>query len=99
MKLRPARAEPGRENNSDKIMLTAAHFKERLNQTPFKPFRIHMTGGKALEVPNHDAAMITRSALEVGVDIDESAIAGRIVECAIIHIVRIEDISQTRAAA
>ena len=80
-------------------MFTAAHFKERLNQNPFKPFRIHMTDGKALEVPNHGAAMITRSALEVGVDIDESSMAGRIVECAIIHIARVEDISQTKAVA
>jgi len=58
-----------------------------------------MTSGKALDVPNHDAAMITRSALEVGIDIEESSIAGRIVECAIIHIVRIEEISQTKTAA
>jgi hypothetical protein len=40
-------------------MFTALHFKERLNQYPFTPFRIYMSDGKQYDIPNHDVAMIS----------------------------------------
>jgi hypothetical protein len=79
-------------------MLTALHFKERLNQNPFKPFRIHMSDGKSYDVTNHDVAMVKRHAIEVGIDPDKDSIAGHFVECAILHITRIEDIVTGKAA-
>ena len=79
-------------------MFTALHFKERLNQNPFKPFRIHLSDGTQYDVTNHDVAMIKRHALEVGTDPDQDSIAGRTVECALIHITRVEELTEANAA-
>jgi hypothetical protein len=79
-------------------MFTALQFKERLNQNPFKPFRIHMSDGKTYDITNHDVAMVKRHALEVGIDPDQDSIAGRFVECALLHITRVEELTEAKAA-
>jgi hypothetical protein len=78
-------------------MFTAVHFKERLNQNPFKPFRIYTSDGKSYDITNHDMAMVKRHALEIGLDPDKDSIAGRFVECAILHITRVEEMSSQAA--
>jgi hypothetical protein len=79
-------------------MFTALHFKERMNQNPFKPFRIHMSDGKHYDITNHDVAIVKRYALEVGIDPDQDSIAGRFVDCALIHITRVEELAAANAA-
>jgi hypothetical protein len=79
-------------------MFTALQFKERMNQTPFKPFRIHMSDGSSYDVTNHDMAFVKRHAIEVGIDLDRNSIILRSVECAILHISRVEDIATANAA-
>jgi hypothetical protein len=79
-------------------MFTALHFKERLNQNPFKPFRIHMSDGKHYDITNHVVAMIKRHALEVGIDPDQDSIVGHTVECALLHITRVEELTEAAAA-
>ena len=79
-------------------MFTALHFKERINQRPFKPFRIYMSDGKQYDITNHDMALVKRHALEVGIDPDQDSIVGRTVECALIHITRVEELAPATAA-
>ena len=79
-------------------MFTALHLKERMNQNPFKPFRIYMSDGKQYDITNHDAALVKRHALEVGLDPDHDAIAGRFVECALLHVTRVEELDSVAAA-
>jgi hypothetical protein len=79
-------------------MFTALYFKERLNQNPFKPFRVYMSDGKQFDITNHDVATIKRHALEVGIDPDQDSISGRFVECALIHITRVEELATAQAA-
>ena len=79
-------------------MFTALHFKERMNQNPFKPFRIYMSDGKIYDITNHDAAMVKRHALEVGIDPDRNSISGRFVDFALIHITRVEELNGVTAA-
>jgi hypothetical protein len=78
-------------------MFTAVHFKERLNQNPFKPFRIHTSDGHSYDITNHDMAMVKRHALEIGIDPDKDSIAGKFVECALIHITRVEEMTEQAA--
>lgn len=72
-------------------MFTAVQFKERLNEIPFRPFRIHMAGGSTDDVTHHDGAIVKRHGLETGPDPDADGIAGKFVMCAMVHISRIED--------
>ena len=78
-------------------MFTALHFKEMMNQKPFKPFRVHMTEGKSFEVQNHDSAFVLRHALEIGLDPDSDSISERTVRCAFIHITRVEEMTEQAA--
>ena len=74
-------------------MFTALHLKELMRQNPFRPFRIKMSDGSIYDVSNHDAAMVTRNYVEVGVDLDKNEIPGRVARCSILHIASVEDLN------
>ncbi len=79
-------------------MITALELKERMNLQPFKPFRICISDGKTYDITNHDMMLIKRNAVLIGIELDTNSIAERFVECALLHITRIEDISTAQAA-
>ena len=51
-------------------MFTALQLKERMDEKPFRPFRIKMSSGDTYDVKNHDAAWVLRNAIEIGLDPD-----------------------------
>ncbi len=63
-----------------------------MDAKPFRPFKIHLSDGKSFEISNHDAALISRSSIDIGVDPDPDGIAERFVRCAIMHITQIEEL-------
>ncbi len=65
---------------------------------PFKPFRICNSDGKSYDITNHDMMFVKRNAVLIGIDFDSNSIAERLVECALIHITRVEDIPTAQAA-
>jgi hypothetical protein len=79
-------------------MITAMQLRERMNETPFRPFRIALSDGRAFNVPNHDTAFVKRNSIEIGIDLDHRSFAQKYVECAILHITSIEDIPAAQAA-
>ena len=79
-------------------MITAMQLRERMNEIPFRPFRITLSDGRTLTVPNHDVAMVKRNSIEIGIDLDSRSFAQKYVECAILHITSIEDIPTEQPA-
>ena len=79
-------------------MMTALELKERMELQPFKPFRICMSDGKTYDITNHDMMFVKRNAVLVGIDFDDNSIAERLVERALLHITRVEDIPTAQAA-
>ena len=79
-------------------MITALELKERMEMRPFKPFRVCMSDGKTYDITNHDMMFVKRNAVLIGIDLDSHSIAERLVECALLHITRLEDISTAQAA-
>ncbi len=79
-------------------MFTAVQIKERLDERPFRPFRIKMSNGESYDVVNHDAAWVLRNAVEIGLDPDAEGFALKTRRCAILHIATIEDIPAPKAA-
>jgi hypothetical protein len=79
-------------------MITAMQLRERMNEIPFRPFRITLSDGRAFNVPNHDVALVKRNSIEIGIELDSRSFAQKYVECAILHITSIEDISTAQAA-
>jgi hypothetical protein len=76
-------------------MITAIELRERMNEAPFRPFRITMSDGRTFVIPNHDAAYVKRNALQIGIDLDSNSFAQKYVDCAILHITSVEDLMQT----
>jgi hypothetical protein len=79
-------------------MISALELKERMNAQPFKPFRICISDGKTYDITHHDIMLVKRNAVLIGIELDSNSIAERFVECALLHITRIEDISTAQAA-
>ena len=79
-------------------MFTAKQIKERLEQKPFRPFRIRMSNGEAYDITNHDTAWVLSGAIEIGIDQDREGFVLNTRRCAILHIASIEDISAPQAA-
>jgi hypothetical protein len=79
-------------------MMTAEQLRQRMNEQPFRPFRLTLSDGRAFDVPNHDVALVKRTTIEVGINLDARSWAQRYVECSILHITSIEDIPASRAA-
>ncbi len=79
-------------------MFTAQQLRERMDEEPFRPFRIKMSSGDAYEVKNHDAAWVLRNSIEIGLDPDAEGFAELTRRCALLHIASIEDITASKAA-
>jgi hypothetical protein len=79
-------------------MINAVELKERMKAEPFKPFRVCMTDGKTHDITNHDMMFVNRNAVFIGINLDANDLAERMVQCAIIHITRVEDIANAQAA-
>ena len=79
-------------------MINAIELKERMKAEPFKPFRICMTDGKTYDITNHDMMFVNRNAVFIGINMDDNDLAERMVQCAILHITRVEDITTAQAA-
>ena len=79
-------------------MINAIELKQRMEAQPFKSFRICMTGGKTYDITNHDMMFLNRNTVYVGINLDANDMAEYMVQCAIIHITRIEDIASAKAA-
>jgi hypothetical protein len=71
-------------------MFNAAKIRGLLTAKEFKPFAIHMSDGARYDITNHDMALVSRNAVDIGISPDNEGIAERFVRCAIIHITRIE---------
>ena len=79
-------------------MFTAKQLKERMDQHPFRPFRIRMSNGESYDIPNHDSAWVLRDSVEIGLDPDAEGMVALTRRCAILHIASIEDIPTPKAA-
>ena len=75
-------------------MFTAKDIKNLMDTKPFTPFKIRMSDGSTFNVPNHDAAFVTRNFVEVGTEMDADAIPCRVVQCSILHISQIEKLQE-----
>ena len=75
-------------------MITAMELRERMRETPFRPFRITMSDGRTFDVPNHDVALVKKNTIEIGTSLDSDSFAQSYVHCAILHITSVEELMQ-----
>lgn len=64
-------------------------FHELLTARPFKPFRLVMSSGKAYEVRLPEMALLTRSDMLVGIDVQDG-VPAEFKICSLLHVSAVE---------
>jgi hypothetical protein len=77
--------------------MTVQTFRELLDQRPFKPFRLVMSSGQSYEVRHPEMALLTRSDMLVGTNV-EDGVPAEFKICALLHVATVEPIDQGAAA-
>jgi hypothetical protein len=77
--------------------MTVQTFRELLARRPFKPFRLVMSSGQVHEVRHPEMAMLTRSDMLVGTNVDDG-IPAEFKICSLLHVATVEPIDQGAAA-
>ncbi len=78
-------------------MIRIDDVRERLEKRPFEPFRICLTDGRTYDVRHPDLCMLGRSSIYVGVpDPKIRRVVVRVDQCALVHIVRFEEMNGKR---
>ena len=81
-------------------MMTAPNIRKHLVRQPFRPFRIWLSDGHTLDVRHPDMCILTPNLVYVGIpDPNEEGVAAEVVDCAILHVTRIEPINGKPAKA
>jgi hypothetical protein len=77
--------------------MTVQTFRELLARRPFKPFRLVMSSGQTYEVRHPEVAMLTRSDMLVGTDL-EDGVPAEFKVCSLLHVATVEPIDHEAAA-
>lgn len=74
--------------------------RERLDKRPFEPFRICLTDGRTYDIAHPELCMLGRTTVYVGIpDPKRKRVVMRIDQCALVHIVRFEQLNGERPQA
>jgi len=68
--------------------MTVQTFRNLLKERPFKPFRLVMSSGQTYEVRHPEMALITKSDILIGVDIDDDEVPAEFKICSMLHVTR-----------
>ncbi len=69
--------------------MTVQTFRDLLQERPFRPFRIVMSSGQSYEVRHPEMAMLLRTDILVGIDV-EDGFPSRFKICSMLHVTAVE---------
>lgn len=70
--------------------MTVQTFRDLLKAQPFKPFRLVMSSGQALDVRHPEMAFLSKTSIYVGVDIADDRVPADYRICSLLHVTAIE---------
>jgi hypothetical protein len=73
--------------------MTLQTFRNLLATKPFRPFRLVMSSGESYEVRHPEMAMLTRTDILVGVDVDDDNVPAEFKICSLLHVTSVEPLS------
>jgi len=79
--------------------MTVQTFRNLLKERPFKPFRLVMSSGQSYEVRHPEMALITKSDILIGVDIDDDEVPAEFKICSMLHVTAVEPLEPTPESA
>ena len=72
--------------------MTIQTFRDLLSNKPFKPFRVVMSSGQSYEIRHPEMALLTRSDLLVGYDL-EDGVPAEFKICSLLHVTAVEPLT------
>lgn len=69
--------------------MTVQTFRDLLKAQPFRPFRLVMSSGQSYDVRHPEVAMVTKSDLLVGTDV-EDGVPAEFKICSLLHVTAVE---------
>src|SRR5688572_14839674 len=79
--------------------MRAEELKVLLEAQPFVPLRIYMTDGKTYDIYHPDSVLVLRSRIDIAVPAEDiRGILDRVEHCSLLHVVRIEELQDGKAA-
>jgi hypothetical protein len=78
------------------MVMNAETIREVLIAQPFSPFKLMMSSGQAYEVSYHDMALLTRSEVLVGIDIENDGLLATFKICSLLHVTALGPLSPAR---
>lgn len=78
--------------------MTLQTFRELMAQRPFRPFRLVMSSGEAYEVRHPEMALLTRTSLLVGIDVEDS-VPAEFKICSLLHVTAVEPLGAASSGA
>ncbi len=70
--------------------MTVQTFRNLLTERPFKPFRLVMSSGLTYEIRHPEMAMLTKTDILVGIDIEDDGIPAEFKICSMLHVTAVE---------
>ncbi len=70
--------------------MTVQTFRDLLRRQPFKPFRLVMSSGQTYDVRHPEMAMLTRTDMLVGVDVEDDGVPAEFKICSLLHVTAVE---------
>ncbi|MFQ5805198.1 MAG: hypothetical protein ACE5I3_01970 [Phycisphaerae bacterium] len=77
--------------------MRAEELREILDRRPFKPVRLHISGGQAVDITHPEAAIVTRSLVAVG--LGGPGVHEAVIHYNLLHIVKIEPLNRRKSSA
>jgi hypothetical protein len=78
-------------------IMTVQTFRDLLEQTPFKPFRLVMSSGQTYDVRHPEMAFLSRTSIYVGVDEADDGIPAEFRICSFLHVTAVEPVDAAEA--
>jgi hypothetical protein len=77
--------------------MTTQTFRDMLTRRPFQPVRLTLSSGQAFEIRHPEMAMLTRTSILIGTDIDEEGVPQEFKIVSLLHVTSIEPLSNQAA--
>jgi hypothetical protein len=70
--------------------MTVQTFRDLLRRQPFRPFRLVTSSGQTYDVRHPEMAMLTRTDMLVGVDVEDDGVPAEFKICSLLHVTAVE---------
>jgi len=79
--------------------MTVQTFRNLLAEQPFKPIRLVMSSGQTYEVRHPEMALVTKSDILVGIDIEDDGVPAEFKICSMLHVTAVEPLETSSNGA